>query len=500
MRHDSSARRSRTRRWWRWLLVVAVAVAVLAGATWVGLALSTSRSQLARSVVWGESDMDDHRRFPARPVAAGPDRFDFRRPAGGSDVPPPGCAGSACGTATGGSSATLEQFLDASDTTAFLIVKGDTLLYEGYFNGAGHDSVQTSMSIAKSVLSALVGIAIGEGRIGSVDDPITRYVPELAERDPRFGQVTLRHLLSMTSGLRYEETGTPWGDDTATYYGPDLRALALKETEIAEAPGRRFHYNNFNPLVGLALERATGTPVATYLERKLWQPLGMEADGSWSLDSEASGFEKMESGLNARAVDFARFGLLFAREGAWRGRQLVPRAGWGMPPWCRQASARCPLPATGSSGGSRTTAARAPSSPGASTPSTSMWCQTAIWSWSASAATPATRTGRSCSATSPGDSTRQPPAGRPDLERVQLKGASAGQRQPLALPHNGEAGVSISPARARVRSRAACQHHTSDVDGLWEATVEDDGGRRWLGGEAALGGLLLLLGTLVLVG
>jgi CubicO group peptidase (beta-lactamase class C family) len=131
----------------------------------------------------------------------------------------------------------------------------------------------------------------------------------------------------MRSGLRYDEGGGPWGDDTATYYAPDLRSLALERTEIVEVPGRRFHYNNFNPLlVGLALERAVGMPVATYLEQRLWQPLGMEADGSWSLDSQASGFEKMESGLNARAVDFAKLGLLYARGGAWRGRQLVPRA------------------------------------------------------------------------------------------------------------------------------------------------------------------------------
>ena len=178
----------------------------------------------------------------------------------------------------------LERFLAASDTTAFLILRGDTLLYEGYFNGYDHHSTQTSMSIAKSVLSALVGIAIGEGRIGSVDDPITRYAP-------------------------------------------DLRAAALRKTKIVEEPGRRFHYNNYNPLlVGLALERATGMPVATYLERRLWQPLGMQADGSWSLDSRRSGFEKMESGVNGRAIDFAKLGVLYANGGAWQGRQLLPRA------------------------------------------------------------------------------------------------------------------------------------------------------------------------------
>jgi CubicO group peptidase (beta-lactamase class C family) len=314
-------------RGWRWLLAGIAGVAVLSAAGWVGLAAATARSQLARAIVWGESDTGDHRRFPARPVGAGPDRSDFRRPAGGGRVPPVPVRTVSVQDGDRRVERDLTQFLAASGTTAFLIVRGNTLLYEGYFNGAGHDTVQTSMSVAKSVLSALVGIAIGEGRIGSVDDPITRYVPELAERDRRFDKVTLRHLLTMTSGLRYEEDGGPWGDDTATYYAPDLRSLALHGTEVVEAPGRRFHYNNFNPLlVGLALERATGTPVSAYLEARLWRPLGMEADGSWSLDSDASGFEKMESGLNARAADFARFGLLFARDGAWRGRQLVPRA------------------------------------------------------------------------------------------------------------------------------------------------------------------------------
>jgi CubicO group peptidase (beta-lactamase class C family) len=314
------------RRWRRWLLLGLAVLLALAAVGYGGLVAATSRSQLARAIVWGESDVDDHRRFPARRVAAGPDRFQFRRPTGRADTPPAPVRRVSVWDDLRLVERDLEPFLAASGTTAFLIVRGDRLLYEGYFNGADHNATQTSMSMAKSVLGALVGIAVGEGRIGSVDDPITRYVPELAGRDRRFGQITLRHLLTMTSGLRYEEGG-PWGDDTATYYAPDLRALALEGTEVVEAPGRRFHYNNFNPLlVGLALERATGMPVAAYLEARLWRPLGMEADGSWSLDSKASGFEKMESGLNARAVDFAKLGLLVARDGRFRGRQLLPRA------------------------------------------------------------------------------------------------------------------------------------------------------------------------------
>jgi CubicO group peptidase (beta-lactamase class C family) len=313
--------------WRRRLLIALVALLALAGTIYGGLVATTSRSQLARAVLWRESDVDDYRRFPARRIAAGPDRFGFHRPAAGSQVPPAPVRRISVWDDLQLVERDLEQFLATTSTTAFLIVRGDTLLYEGYFNGAARDSVQTSMSVAKSVLGALVGIAVGEGRIGSVDDPITRYVPELAARDPRFGQITLRHLLAMRSGLRYAEGGGPWGDDTATYYAPDLRALALTRTEVVEAPGRRFHYNNFNPLlVGLALERAVGMPVATYLAQRLWRPLGMEADGSWSLDSRHSGFEKMESGLNARAVDFAKLGLLVAREGRFRGQPLLPRA------------------------------------------------------------------------------------------------------------------------------------------------------------------------------
>jgi CubicO group peptidase (beta-lactamase class C family) len=160
-----------------------------------------------------------------------------------------------------------------------------------------------------------------------VEDPITRYVPELLARDPRYAAVTLRHLLSMSSGIRYAERGLPWSDDAATYYAPNLRAVALS-SPIEGEPGRRFHYNNFHPLLlGLVLERTTRQPVATYLQEKVWKPLGMEAPASWSLDSEASGFEKMESGLNGRAIDFAKFGRLYLNGGRWNGRPIVP-ASW----------------------------------------------------------------------------------------------------------------------------------------------------------------------------
>ena len=207
--------------------------------------------------------------------------------------------------------ASFDELLASTQTTAFLIIKDDRLIYENYFNGYERDSINTSFSVAKSFVSALVGISIDEGLIDSVDDPITKYIPELQNKDSRYSAITIKNLLSMSSGLRYVEEETPFSDDTKTYYDPNLRTVALSAV-IEEEPGKRFHYNNYNYLLlGIILERATGMPVAKYMEEKLWKPLGMEAPASWSLDSETNGFEKMESGINARAIDFAKFGRLY---------------------------------------------------------------------------------------------------------------------------------------------------------------------------------------------
>lgn len=217
------------------------------------------------------------------------------------------------------------RFLASTATTSFLVIKDGRLLYERYFNGYTRDSTVTSFSIAKSVLSALVGIAIHDGAIKGVDAPITDYLPELAQRDARFRRITIRDLLTMSSGLAWHKVWNPLDDDAAkTYYDPNLRALAL-HAAIAEPPGRHFQYNPYNALlVGLILERATHQSVSYYLQEKLWKPLGMEASGSWSLDSARDGFEKSESGLNGRAIDFAKLGQLYLDRGRWRGRQLIP--------------------------------------------------------------------------------------------------------------------------------------------------------------------------------
>jgi CubicO group peptidase (beta-lactamase class C family) len=327
-RPTGPARPPRARRLLVRALVVTLGAAAVALLAWLGAHLFTDRSQLARAIAWGDSDVDDWRRFPARIVENAPPAYHFGRPSADTARRyTPALATVSLPRDGRVVTQDLGAFLQATDTTAFLVIKDDVLLYEGYFNGHRRDATVTSFSVAKSFVSALVGIAMTEGAIGGIDDPITRYVPELLGTDPRYAGVTLRHLLTMSSGIRYVERGLPWSDDARTYYGPNLRAVAVS-SPIDGEPGRRFHYNNFHPLLlGLVLERATRRPVAAYLEEKIWKPLGMEAPGSWSLDSEASSFEKMESGLNGRAIDFAKFGRLYLNGGRRDGAQLVP-ASW----------------------------------------------------------------------------------------------------------------------------------------------------------------------------
>lgn len=296
-----------------------ILVALLAaGITWALSAPDWAR-YTARVLAWNFSDFRDHEKFPERPVENAPPTFFFREE-------PAGELFTTIQYRYRGEErqADFDQFLAGNQTTAFIVIQDDAILYEKYFNGYTREDIMTSFSMAKSFVSALVGIAIDEGLIGSVDDPMTWYLPELRGRG--FDQISIRQLLNMSSGIHYREY--PFGDDAKTYYFPDLRYIA-QQIRPGQAPaGSAFHYNNYHPLLlGMILERATRQPVANYLEEKIWKPLGMEFPASWSLDSERSGFEKMESGINARAIDYAKFGRLFLKQGNLDGQQIVSQ-GW----------------------------------------------------------------------------------------------------------------------------------------------------------------------------
>jgi CubicO group peptidase (beta-lactamase class C family) len=261
-------------------------------------------SYLARYVFLNAVDISDYKVFPEREIQNSSPVFNFAPSENQESVL------SALDKAVPENvRETLDHFLEHNETTAFLVIQHDKLLVERYYNGYSHSSICTSFSTVKSFVSAMIGIALHEKLIHGLNDSITKYLSEL--KAPHWSEITIRHLVSMSSGLSYKPNSFfPWNDEPRVYYSLNLRELARRVTKV-ESPGTRFHYNNYNlVLLGMILERVTGNTVSSYLQEKIWKPLGMEYPASWSLDSQQCGMEKMESGLNARAIDFAKFGRL----------------------------------------------------------------------------------------------------------------------------------------------------------------------------------------------
>ena len=305
------------------VFAVCVAVASLAPASKALAAPPwTDPRYLYRYIFWGIpsslSKSDDWKIFPYHRIETAPSAFHF----------PPGPANLIPTTVEyydGDSpvSANLDELLRSNKTHAFIVIRDGQLLYENYFNGYQRDSICVSRSLAKSFTSALVGIAIGEGFIKSLDDPITNYLGELKDRG--FDSITIRNLLTMGSGIKYRLHDLPWDEEAVSYFYPDLSKLMLTDLEIVEPPGQSFHYNDYNTeLLGLILKRATHQSPSEYLQEKIWKPLGMEYPALWSIDSEQDDLEMMYVLLNARAIDFAKFGQLFLNKGNWNGKQIIP--------------------------------------------------------------------------------------------------------------------------------------------------------------------------------
>jgi CubicO group peptidase (beta-lactamase class C family) len=305
----------------KWAIRVGIGLVVVVGLllTWVAAgAIVYSPEYVYRTLKSRESSVEDYLNgFPLSPLTASVTQFAFFEAVSPETRE---LLESVFDTSD------FDAFLSETDTQALIVIKDDTILYEGYSNGSDRGSMATSFSVAKSFDSALVGIAIDEGFIGSVEDPITDYLPELLKRDADIARISIRDLLLMASGLDYSEFRW-WlfnGDDPLTTYYPDQREISLNNINIVDPPAQYFLYNKYHPqLLGMILERSTGMSVTEYTQTRLWDRIGMEYDGAWALDSEESGFEKMEAGLNARPIDFAKFGRLFLNGGDWDGYQVV---------------------------------------------------------------------------------------------------------------------------------------------------------------------------------
>ena len=203
----------------------------------------------------------------------------------------------------------LSDLIEVNETTAFLVIKNNRLVYEKYFRGYNRETPSMSFSISKSILSLLVGGALEDGYIRSLDQLVTDFIPELAKNG--FDAVTLRHLLQMTSGVNYTENDFLIGIHPRLYYSDRLEEEIIKLKTI-EPPGARFVYKSGDAfLLSLALDRALGDQTITeYMQTRIWNPMGMEYEAIWSVDHEPGGLEKTGCCLTATARKFAKFGLL----------------------------------------------------------------------------------------------------------------------------------------------------------------------------------------------
>ena len=214
------------------------------------------------------------------------------------------------------------EYHEKMDTKAFLIFQGDTLIYEKYWDEHHDKTVSNSFSAAKSVIGMLVGIAIEEGKINSVDDLAGDYIPEFKKNGRE--QITIRHLLTMSAGFDWVESGkNPLSEAAEGYYGTDLYGLVTR-LRVIEKPGIKFNYQSGNTqILGFIIEKATGKSINEYAAEKLWIPLGARNDAFWSLDKEG-GDEKAFCCMYATARDYALLGQLILNKGFYNGAQIVP--------------------------------------------------------------------------------------------------------------------------------------------------------------------------------
>ncbi len=271
-------------------------------------AFASGRTYLFKAIIYNFADIDDYTIFDNNTVAAGTAQ---PWPVSGSynKVNIPG---------------ELDQLLRSLKTVGLVVIKNDSLLYENYWDGYNDSSYSNSFSVAKSITSLLIGVAIKEGKINSVDEPVSNYLPEFGEG--LGAKLLIRHLLTMSSGSDWDESyANPLSVTTESYYGTDLYKTATG-VKIVREPGTYHSYKSGDTeLLGLILTRATGKSVSEYASDVLWKPLGAEHPAKWSLDKKG-GYEKSFCCFNTNARDFARIGQLMLDSGRWKGQAIIDSA------------------------------------------------------------------------------------------------------------------------------------------------------------------------------
>jgi CubicO group peptidase (beta-lactamase class C family) len=202
---------------------------------------------------------------------------------------------------------------------AFLVVKNGKITYEKYWDNYDENSLTNSFSMAKTFIGLLLGIAIDEGKINSVDDPVSDYLPQY-KYNP---ELTIKDLLTMSSGINFDESyKSPFGHMAKAYYGTDIKELN-KEYSVTQTPGKNWKYLGGNTIIlSLILEKVTGTTISEYMSKKVWQPIGAKNPALWSLDQK-EGREKAYCCFYSNARDFARIGKLYLNKGLWNKHRVI---------------------------------------------------------------------------------------------------------------------------------------------------------------------------------
>lgn len=222
-------------------------------------------------------------------------------------------------------STNTHTFLKDAETTGLLILKDGRLVFEDYWLGNDASTQSISWSVAKSFVSALMGIAVGEGAIKSIEEPVTKYAPELAGSG--YDGVRIKDVLQMSSGARWNEDYSDPNSDINRFGRMLVEGTSLDEFAASVGPERPpGTFNRYNStdthVLGMVVRKATGRSLSEYLHDKLWEPLGMEADAFFIVDNR--GAEMAAGGLNAVLRDYARLGQLYLQNGSHNGKQIVP--------------------------------------------------------------------------------------------------------------------------------------------------------------------------------
>ncbi|GAB4298350.1 MAG: serine hydrolase [Marinilabiliales bacterium] len=215
------------------------------------------------------------------------------------------------------------SYFNEIGTVAYLVVKDGKIYHEEYWDNYNSDSYSNSFSMAKSFVSLLIGFAIDDGYIKSVNQKVADFLPEFGGDERK--EITIKDVLTMSSGLDWGESyWNPFGRTARAYYGKNLYKI-ITNLKLKNKPGERFAYSSGDTqILAFIIEKATGKTLSDYCSEKLWKPLGAKHDALWSLDKK-NGHEKAYCCFNSNARDFALIGQFILQNGNWKGKQLISK-------------------------------------------------------------------------------------------------------------------------------------------------------------------------------